>query len=185
MRIDPGIDAGAARRRQSSRMMRCAAGCMGALVGLAVSARASSADPIGTFSTPQRNYLLGCGGCHGPTGVSNSKLVPQLQGLVGYYLYIPEGRAYLPRVPNVALSTLNDQELAAVLNYMVFNIGAGSAPAAARPYRTAEVARLRKQPLTEVSLTEYRRRLVDTLIKDYRAPLDLRVYGEDLYQDAP
>jgi mono/diheme cytochrome c family protein len=169
MRIDPKL-AGA-----------CCMGVMGVLTSLVFSSEATSADPSGTFSAPQRNYLLGCGGCHGPAGVSNSKLVPQLQGLVGYYLYLPEGRDYLPRLPNVALSTLNDRELAEVLNYMVFSIGAGSAPAAAKPYRTSEVGKLRKRPLTEVNLTEYRRQLVDTLIKGYRAPSALRDYGEDTY----
>ncbi|MEP6547288.1 MAG: cytochrome c, class I [Gammaproteobacteria bacterium] len=109
-------------------------------------------------------------------GISNSALVPSLKGLVGYYLYLPEGRAYLPRLPNVAFSTLNDAQLAAVLNYMVFDIGAGSAPAGTRTYRAAEVGKWRRQPLTEVTLSEYRQRLVETLINQYHAPAALRGY---------
>ena len=84
--------------------------------------------PATQFREPQRDYILACGGCHGLNGISNSTLVPSLKGLVGYYLYLPEGRAYLPRLPNVAFSTLSDEQLAAVLNYMVFDLGAGSGP---------------------------------------------------------
>jgi mono/diheme cytochrome c family protein len=132
------------------------------------------------FSAPQRDYILACGGCHGLKGVSNANLVPSLQGLVGYFLDLPEGRAYLPRLPNVAFSTLSDEQLADVLNYTVFEIGAGSAPAGTRPYVAAEVAQWRKQPLTEVPLSAYRRQLVETLIRRYRAPVTLRGYGADL-----
>ena len=81
------------------------------------------------FSAPQRDYILACAGCHGIQGLSNPDLVPSLQGLVGYFLELPEGRAYLSRLPNVAFSTLSDERLAAVLNYMVFEIGGASAPA--------------------------------------------------------
>ena len=33
----------------------------------------------------------------------------------------------------------------------------------------------------EVSLSTYRRQMVDTLISQYQAPTALRVYGEELY----
>jgi len=147
------------------------------LLGLFSSGAPGAERPAGEFSAPQRDYILACGGCHGLQGVSNANLVPSLQGLVGYFLNLPEGRAYLPRLPNIAFSTLDDEQLAAVLNYMVFDIGAGSAPAAARPYGAAEVGELRKQPLTEVTLTAYRRQLVETLVSRYQAPAALRGYG--------
>jgi mono/diheme cytochrome c family protein len=143
---------------------------------------ARAADPLApAVSAPRSHYLLGCGGCHGYQGVSNSKRVPTLQGLVGYYLSFPAGRAYLPRLPNVAFANLDDEQLAGVLNYLVFDLGAGSAPAGARPYTAQEVGRLRKTPLTEVSLLEVRRRLVDTLIARYGAPAALREYGDEPY----
>ena len=101
-------------------------------LSLLCSADAGTAAPVAQFSPAQSDYILACAGCHGLNGVSNSMLVPSLKGLVGYYLNMPEGRAYLPRLPNVAFSTLNDEQLAAVLNYMVFDIGADSAPAGSR-----------------------------------------------------
>jgi cytochrome c553 len=129
------------------------------------------------YSPAQRDFILACAGCHGVNGVSHSNVVPSLQGLVGYYLNTGEGRAYLPRLPNVAFSTLSDEKLAAVLNFMVFDLGRGSAPAGAPPYDAAEVGRWRRQPLTEVTLSVYRQGLVETLIAQYAAPEALRVYA--------
>ncbi len=126
----------------------------------------------------ESNYLLACGGCHGLTGASNPDAVPQLKGLVGYYLRTPEGRAYLPRLPNIAFAALSDREVADVLNYIVFDLGGASARADAKPYDAAEVAHWRAQPLTEVALSAYRRRLVATLIDRYGAPPELRAYDE-------
>jgi mono/diheme cytochrome c family protein len=100
-------------------------------------------EPVKAFSPAQGDYLLNCGGCHGFHGVSNAKLVPGLKDLVGYYLRTPEGRAYLPRLPNVAFSTLSDQKLADMLNYVVFEIGGNSAPDGAKPYGAGEVGRWR------------------------------------------
>jgi mono/diheme cytochrome c family protein len=137
--------------------------------------------PTPTFTKPQSNYLLGCGGCHGENGISNSKLVPDLNDQVGYYLNVPEGREYLVRLPNVAFSIMSDQELTDVLNFMVFRIGGASVPARAAPYTVDEVARLRKRPLNEVSLVDYRKRLVEVLIDQHQASQKLRVYGSDRY----
>jgi mono/diheme cytochrome c family protein len=142
---------------------------------LAADLKSESLKPLNGV---QGDYLLNCGGCHGFRGVSNAKLVPSLKDLVGYYLRTPEGRAYLPRLPNVAFSTLSDQKLAAVLNYVVFDIGGNSAPVGAKPYDAVEVGRWRKQPLNEVVLSQYRLQLVENLISQHQAPAELRVYGE-------
>jgi mono/diheme cytochrome c family protein len=137
-----------------------------------------SVPPGASYAASRGDYILNCGGCHGFLGVSNARLVPNLKDVVGYYLHTPEGRAYLPRLPNVAFSTLSDAKLAGVLNYLVFELGGASAPARAEPYTAAEVGQWRRQPLTEVNLSEYRRQLVETLITEYRAPAAMRVYGE-------
>jgi hypothetical protein len=134
-------------------------------------------EPVEPLRGARGDYLLNCGGCHGFQGVSNAKLVPSLRDLVGYYLRTPEGRAYLPRLPNVAFSTLSDQKLAAVLNYVVFEIGGTSAPAGATPYGALEVGRWRKQPLNEVVLSQYRLQLVETLVRQHGAPAELRDYA--------
>jgi cytochrome c553 len=158
-------------------MMRGIGRCLALFLGLLSTAAPTVQTPAAGFSAPQRDYILACAGCHGIQGVSNPNLVPSLQGLVGYFLDLPEGRAYLSRLPNVAFSTLSDEQLAEVLNYMVFEIGAGSAPAGARPYVAAQVGEWRRRPLTEVTLSAYRRQLVETLIRRYHAPVTLRGYG--------
>jgi mono/diheme cytochrome c family protein len=136
-----------------------------------------AAEAIDQLGGPRGDYILNCGGCHGIHGISNATFVPSLKDLMGYYLRMPEGRAYLPRLPNVAFSTLNDARLAGVLNYVVFDMGGASAPPGSKPYGAAEVAKWRRQPLTEVVLSDYRRQMVETLIKEYQAPSALRLYG--------
>ena len=150
-------------------------------LGLLITASLPAAATEVPLAATRSHYLLSCGGCHGYEGVSNSKLVPSLKGLVGFFLNTPEGRKYLPRLPNVAFSTLTDNELAAVLNYVVFHMGEGSAPSGAKPYTASEVGALRKQPLTEIALHPYRRDIVNTLITRFHASDDLRVYSVDLY----
>lgn len=154
-----------------------------ALAGSLFAIASQAQEAAVRFSRPQNDYVLACAGCHGVTGVSHSKVVPSLKGRVGYYLAFPEGRAYLSRLPNVAFSALTDAQLVAVLNYMVFDLAAGSAPAGAKPFAVAEVGKWRKQPLTEVRLSEYRQRMVETLIDEYHAPATLRAYGDGLYND--
>lgn len=135
--------------------------------------------------SPRVEYLLSCGGCHGLQGVSNSRLVPDLSDQVGFFLRLPEGRRYLARLPNVAFSMTTDRQLAAILNYVVFTLGGSSAPRDARRYTASEVSRLRRQPLTEVSLVRLRRRLVKTLIGRCHAPPELLRYSEEGYGDRP
>jgi cytochrome c553 len=160
-----------------SAASRAAACCIAIVFGTLCTVDPDAAAPNEQFTQPQRDYILACAGCHGMSGISNSALVPTLKGLVGFYLNFPAGRAYLSRLPNVAFSTLKDAQLAAVLNYVVFDIGDGSAPAGTRVYAATEVGKWRRQPLTEVTLSEYRRQLVETLIKDYQAPEALRGYS--------
>jgi cytochrome c553 len=148
---------------------------------LRIPAAAPAADSPAAFAIPEGNYLLNCGGCHGTGGISNSKLVPDLKNQVGYFLNAREGREYLVRLPNVAFSTLSDRDLADVLNFMVFQIGGASVPGGAVPYTASEVGHLRKLPLNEVSLIEYRTELVDRLITEHQASQGLRIYGSDRY----
>lgn len=126
----------------------------------------------------QAGYVLACGGCHGVEGVSNPRLVPELRGQVGYFLATRRGRDYLVRLPNVAFCAVSDAELADILNYTVFTIGAHGIPANAKPYTASEVGALRKSPLDEVSLVDYRRTLVEDLIAHHGAPSSLRTYSK-------
>ncbi len=108
------------------------------------------------MSSGQSHYLEGCGGCHGIQGVSSEREVPQLRGLVGRFLYTPTGREYLVRLPNVAFANMDDKVLADVLNFIVFQLGEGSAPPGARAYTAQEVKALRRRPLKNERLEALR-----------------------------
>ncbi|MGA7540307.1 MAG: hypothetical protein WBW93_16240 [Steroidobacteraceae bacterium] len=123
-------------------------------------------------------YLTSCGGCHGIEGVSAPGAVPTLRGLTGSFLCTRQGRDFLIRLPDVALTPLSDRMLTQVMNFVVFDIGgplADSRPL--RPYTVAEVARLRREPLTDTGLTAYRNRVVAGLAAHCAVPAALHVYA--------
>ena len=62
----------------------------------------------GVLTLPQSDYIEQCGGCHGIQGTSAPADIPVLRERVGYYMCLPEGRAYLLRLPNVAHSRIAD-----------------------------------------------------------------------------
>lgn len=135
--------------------MRCGAVKLAGVAALMVSVTASVAAlanapasaPV-RLTPAQSLYMEGCGGCHGIQGSSSRKDVPELRDLVGRYLCTREGREYLIRLPNVAFANMDDRMLAAVMNFVVFDLGGDSAPPGAAPYSAAEVAALRRRPLT-------------------------------------
>jgi hypothetical protein len=149
----------------------------------AVSARAAGPAPMPVQSvTPlppaQVAYLTSCGGCHGIEGISAPQAVPTLRGLTGSFLCTQQGRDYLVRLPDVALTPLSDRMLTAVINFVVFDLGAPVAGhGKARPYTVAEVARLRRHPLTDTGLTAYRNRVVAALAARCAVRPGLKVYA--------
>lgn len=108
------------------------------------------------LSSGQSHYLESCGGCHGIQGVSTPRYVPELRGSVGRFLCSGAGRQYLVRLPNVAFAAVDDQALTDLLNFMVFQLGGASTPAAAKPYSRVEVAQLRRKPFKSQSLQHLR-----------------------------
>jgi hypothetical protein len=139
---------------------------------------AQIADPVAA----QADYVENCGGCHGVHGLSAPALVPQLRDRVGYFLCTPEARAYLIRLPNVAHSRIKDnQQLADLVNFVLFGLGGASTPADTRPFTADEVAYERQFALSSASLKDERARLVESAIRKCRAPASLRA----LYPTAP
>lgn len=130
------------------------------------------------LSAVQVAYLTSCGGCHGVEGVSAPKDVPTLKALTGSFLCTRQGRQFIVRLPDVALSSLSSRMLTKVMNWVVFDLGA-PVPAGreAHPYTVAEVARLRREPLTQTGLTPYREQVVAHLKSHCAVPAGLSVYG--------
>lgn len=135
-----------------------------------------SGGPVPQLSPAQSTYALRCAGCHGIQGQSVPQLIPVLRGNAGYFLCTRQGRDYLVRLPNVALAAVSDEELAEVLNFVVFSLAAGTTPREAAPYTAAEVKRLRAHPLNRGALFQYREQVVDDVIQQCGAPASLRDY---------
>ena len=106
---------------------------------------AASATAAAMMSDPELargDYLENCAGCHGLDGSTAPASLPELRGRVGWFMCTPESRAYLLRLPNVAHSRITDNaELADMMNFVVFVLGAGSAPPGTKPFTAEEVAR--------------------------------------------
>ncbi|MCS4502734.1 hypothetical protein NYO91_01450 [Arhodomonas aquaeolei] len=112
----------------------------GAALALTLAATAGHAGPRG-------DYMLECAGCHLQDGSGMAPKVPDMRGIIGRMVQLPEGRAYLGRVPGAALSPLNDADLAAVMNWSLKAFAPQSTPADFEPYTAEEVARLRSDPI--------------------------------------
>jgi cytochrome c553 len=109
----------------------------------------AGAAPTGV-ENPQRawqNWTLNCQGCHRFDGSGSDATAPGIAGTVSKFLLVPGGREYLIRVPGVATSPLSDQDLAEVMNWMLWRFDKEHMPASFLPYTAAEIAPLRARPL--------------------------------------
>jgi|GEM_PF-1191220 len=109
---------------------------------------------------PATMYMMECQGCHLSDGGGGLSSIPTLHNHVAKFLGVPGGREYLVQVPGVALSSLSDQDTTAVLNWMLTKFGPVEWTRQYAPYTVAEVASLRKTPLTEIT-----RRRADLILR--------------------
>ena len=95
--------------------------------------------------------------------------IPVLRDRVGYFMCTKDGRDYLIRLPNVAYSAIADnQELADMMNFVVFGLGGASAPKGAKPFTAVEVKRLRAQALGHPVPDRSRGAVVDKMVSTAR-----------------
>jgi mono/diheme cytochrome c family protein len=113
----------------------------------------------------RQDYILNCMGCHLDDGAGAPPAIPRLKDRVGYFLTIPQGRAYLAQVPGAANSLLDDARLTAVLNWIVAEYAGPSRPADWKPYEVAEVAGYRKNRPPDVDAL--RHTLTETIAASY------------------
>jgi mono/diheme cytochrome c family protein len=128
-----------------------------ALISIALLAVASAAHA----TPPAQLYTLNCWGCHQPHAQGIPGSVPRLANSMGYFVRIPEGRAYLVEVPGVATAPLSDEEIAEVLNWMLLTFSGPQLPKHFAPYTAAEIHKYRMHKLIDV--TQTRRRLAAQL----------------------
>ena len=146
----------------------------------------AQAEPVlPLLTTPQSDYVEHCSGCHGMQGNSAPAPIPVLRDRVGYFMCTREGRDYLIRLPNVAYSAIDDnQELADMMNFVVFGLGGASAPRTAKPFTAPEVARLRRDALATQSLIVARTKIVAGLSTSDCAVPDSMKFFYDPQQSA-
>jgi hypothetical protein len=141
--------------------------------------------PLPELTIPQSDYVEHCSGCHGMQGNSAPAEIPVLRDRVGYFLCTREGRDYLIRLPNVAYSAITDnQELADMMNFVVFGLGGNSAPKGAKPYTAQEVRRLRSQALATQSLVAARKDVVGKMMGRCNVPKSMNYFYDGQEQAA-
>jgi len=102
-----------------------------------------------SLADPRSDYLMHCAGCHLADARGVPPYVPSLAGPLGRLVASVEGRDYLARVPGAAQAPLNDDELAAVFNWLLLEYNRDTLPPGFEPLRGAEVARSRARVLAD------------------------------------
>jgi hypothetical protein len=110
------------------------------------------------------NYMVHCQGCHLPEAVGFSGHVPRMKDFVGYFLHSDEGREFVIRVPGVATSSLPDDELTEMMNWLLLTYSADQLPRPFVPYSADEVAALR--PDLEANPEKTRMRILQQIARD-------------------
>ncbi len=99
---------------------------------------------------PEQDYMLHCMGCHGTRAEGVPGKVPPLAGVLSRFMRTAQGRDYVLRVPGAANSALNDEQLAAVLNWLAVTYNGGAPAKSPVPFTGEEVSRSRHTPLVSV-----------------------------------
>ena len=120
------------------------------IIGAAL-AKPVSAEPA------RANYVLYCSGCHGMSGEgTRSGGVPAFPGSVSLIAGSDSGRTYITHVPGVISNSMDDAEIADVLNYILDEWGDGGAH-----FTGEEVTTRRREDIGDV--VAFRRHVVREL----------------------
>ncbi|ATG48230.1 c-type cytochrome [Celeribacter ethanolicus] len=112
--------------------------------------------------TAHTNYILRCAGCHGFEGGGTPEGgIPAFPDSVGYIAGTELGRTYMMHVPGVVSASLNNREIAEVMNYILDVWGETDSGEAPVHFTEEEVTRRRAEPVPDV--VAYRRLAVDEL----------------------
>jgi len=118
-----------------------------AALGFAAASQAQEYDA----ALARQDWVLNCMGCHTATGGGIPGKVPPLANSLGYFEHLPAGREYVMRVPGASNSTLSDQELADVLNWLLTTKNSDALPKDFKPYTAAEITAHRRPAFSDVA----------------------------------
>ncbi len=96
--------------------------------------------------------MIHCMGCHTLSGGGMPPEVPAFDTTLAEIVSLPEGRAYLVQVPGASQSPLNDEQLAAVLSWLLRRYVGDNLPANFRDISTGEVTRYRATTLANPTI---------------------------------
>ncbi len=102
------------------------------------------------------NYMIHCQGCHLPEAVGYPGKVPRMRDFVGYFLHSQEGREFIIRVPGVSTSSLRNDQVTELMNWLLLTYSAPQLPKNFVPFTVNEVAALRPDPEPDPEATRKR-----------------------------
>ena len=121
-------------------------------VSLFLAALLASGAALAANGGEQKNYRLYCMGCHQADGTgSPANGIPSMRDEVGHFLRVPGGRAYLSQVPGTLHTPLSDGDTAALLTWVMRNIGGRSTPVDFQPYSADAVKSYRASVPDDIS----------------------------------
>jgi hypothetical protein len=131
-------------------MNACRAGLLAGMLTAVVPPCAQAQMKV--YQGAEHDYVLYCSGCHSMDGSGHPGFgVPDFRAQVGYFLRLPEGRAYLMQVPGLLSTGLRDERAAAVTNYVIEMFAGESLPREFVPYTAEEAKRYREGRPTDVA----------------------------------
>ena len=105
--------------------------------------------PVVSVADPRADYLLHCGGCHLTDASGVPPSVPSLVNTLGRIVATPEGRDYVVRVPGASQTPLSDEQLAAVMNWVLLTFNKETLPDNFEPLGAREVGKSRSRVLAD------------------------------------
>lgn len=123
-----------------------------------------------------KDYMLQCSGCHRFDGQgAENRGIPSFVNSIGLFSRLPEGRAYMIRVPGASQSQINNDELALVLNWIVAKYSPEEYESGSyRPFTAAEVGASRPYRFDDVAVE---RRKLEMLLEEKGLQPSSYLYG--------
>ena len=122
----------------------------------------------------KQNWILNCQGCHKIDGTGRpEKGLPNLTNEVAKFLGVEGGREYLSRVPGVTNASVNDTDLADLINWVLIQFDPEHIPQGHKPYTQAEVSQWRQHPLS-IGAAKTRQKLLKNIANNHENPTQRR-----------
>jgi cytochrome c553 len=99
-----------------------------------------AAAPAAAAGRGEYLYVLHCSGCHVRDGSGSAEgRIPRLAGQIGHFMKLPEGRRFVVQIPGVMNSGLGNEEVQALMNWLIPQFGGASLDREFVPYSVEEI----------------------------------------------